>query len=189
MVEIWVERLQNSVFLDAAHSMSVVGMLAAFVESLFDWVFKNLREIHAQSSGQTVNDRTLCSQNKFWGPRLVFHPKGRNKDIVQGIQQLSDSIGLREYLPDDYGKTLSALFSYRNKMFHNGFEWPIEERKKFENLIQEKDWPQEWFQKSTSDDKPWIFYMSASFIEHCLATVDQVLEGVGKCAKKMNETM
>ena len=188
-VDEWVERLHNSVFLDAAHSMSAVGMLAPFVESLFDWIFKNLREIQAQSSELTDNDRTLCSQNEFWDPRLVFHPKGRRKDIVQGVQQLADSIGLGEYLPDNYEKTLSALFSYRNKMFHNGFEWPMEERDKFENLIKKKTWPQEWFQKSTTDGEPWIFYMSDSFIEHCLATIDQVLEGVGKYAKKMNEAI
>ena len=187
-VQEWVERLRKSVFLDAAHSMSAVGMLAPFVESLFRRVFKNLRETHAQGSEQTVNDRTLSSQNEFWNPRLVFHRRGRSKDIAQGVQQLADSIGLGEYLPDGYGKTLSALFSYRNKMFHHGFEWPEEERVNFENLIQENAWPQEWFPKSTSDGEPWIFYMSDSFIEHCLATIDQVLEGVGKYAKKMNGT-
>ena len=188
-VQEWVERLHNSVFLNAAHSMSAVGMLAPFFESLFDSVFKNLRETHAQGSMQMVNDRTLYSQNEFWDPRLVFHPKGRNKDIVQGVQQLADSIGLGKYLPDDYAKTLSALFSYRNKMFHNGFEWPIEERQNFENLIQERAWPQKWFEKSTSDGDPWIFYMSDSFIKHCLKTIDQILEGVGKYAKKLNETI
>ena len=188
-VQEWVERLHNSVFLDAAHSMSAVGMLAPFVESLFDCVFKNLRESHAQGSEQPINDRTLYSQNEFWNPRLVFNSKGQNIDIANGIQQLADSIGLGEYLPDNYGNTLSALFSYRNKMFHNGFEWPMEERRKFENLIQERAWPQKWFEKSTSDGEPWIFYMSDSFIEHCFETIVQVLEGIGKYAKKMNETI
>ena len=189
LVEMWVEHLQNSVFLDAAHSMSAVGMLAPFVESLFDWIFTGLREIQNQDLEQAANDRTLCSQNEFWDPRLVFHRKGRSKDIAQGVQQLADSIGLREYLPDDYGKTLSALFSYRNKIFHNGLEWPMEERENFEKLIQEKAWPLEWFPKSTSGGDPWIFYMSDSFIEHCLTKIDQVLEGVGKYVKKMNEAM
>ena len=71
-------------------------------------------------------------------------------------------------------ETLAALFAYRNKMFHNGFEWPMKERHKFSEEIQRRGWPPEWFKKSTSGDQPWIFYMSADFIQHCLDTIDQV---------------
>ena len=39
----WIDHLHGSVFLDAAHSMSTVGMLAPFVESLFVAIFKGLR--------------------------------------------------------------------------------------------------------------------------------------------------
>ena len=64
-------------------------------------------------------------------------------------------------------------------MFHNGFEWPMEERAKFEKRIVEKGWPNDWFSKSTTGSDPWIFYMSANFIEHCLEIIDQILAGVG----------
>ena len=40
----WIDELHNSVFQDAAHSMSAVGMLAPFVESLFVAVFNGLRK-------------------------------------------------------------------------------------------------------------------------------------------------
>ena len=75
---------------------------------------------------------------------------------------------------------LAALFGYRNNMFHNGFEWPLEKREKFAQRIKNSGWPDAWFGKATRDKEPWIFYMSPDFIEHCLHTIDQVLEGVGR---------
>ena len=40
----WIDRIHDSVFQDAAHSMSAVGMLAPFIESLFVAVFNGLRK-------------------------------------------------------------------------------------------------------------------------------------------------
>src|SRR5207248_2198413 len=70
--------------------------------------------------------------------------------------------------------------AYRNKMFHLGFEWPMEERLSFEKAIADSKWTGGWFVKSTSGDSPWIFYMSKEFITHCLATIDKVLDAFGE---------
>ena len=54
----------------------------------------------------------------------------------KGIISCVGEIGMKEYMPDDIKVTLQALFDYRNAMFHSGFEWPIEERERFEkNLL------------------------------------------------------
>lgn len=51
-------------------------------------------------------------------------------------------------------------------------------------------WPLEWFNTSTNDGKPWIFYMSPEFIQHCLDTVDEVLDGVGRyLSRRDNATL
>ena len=71
------------------------------------------------------------------------------------------------------------MFAYRNKMFHHGFEWPLNERRKFEQTIRKGEWPSNWFIKSWIGDEPWIFYLSTIFIDHCLLTIDQVIQGVG----------
>ena len=177
----WVDAIHHSVFQDAAHSMAAVGMLAPFVESLFVSIFSGLRKRQQQEDGnaQAADVRTAGSMAEFWDPHFVFERGGRRIDLVVGIKQLSASTGLTEFLPGDYEKTLSALVAYRNKMFHNGFEWPMEERLRFDERIRSESWPADWFEKSTSGDEPWIFYMSNAFIEHCLATIDRVLEGVG----------
>ena len=174
----WIERLHSSVFQDAAHSMSAVGMLAPFVESLFVAVFKGLRA-NQQQDDVALNARAAALHDDYWDPHYVLGRGGRRNDIVDGIKQLSDSTGLTAFLPESLMRTLSALFTYRNKMFHQGFEWPLDERNKFEKTIRQKQWPSDWFTQSTSGGEPWIFYMSADFIQHCLDTIDQVLEGVG----------
>jgi hypothetical protein len=58
-------------------------------------------------------------------------------------------------------------------MFHNGLEWPLDER------IRSKGWPSDWFSTATSADEPWIFYLSEQYIEHCLEMIEQVLDAVG----------
>ena len=155
----WVDETYQSFFQDAAHSMAAVGMLVPFIESLFTAIF----------------------------PRL---PKERKKNKHEGIAKviprLAESNGLSQFFPDDYKEVLDALYLYRNKMFHNGFIWPKDKRYKFQTTIKESGWPQNWFKEMSYRDyrekteTPWIFCMSAQFIEHCLRTVEKVLDGYGK---------
>ena len=177
-----MEHLRDSAFLDAAHSMSAVGMLAPFVESLFMSIFKALRNNQPEQE-EAEDPRTVALQNDYWNPHFVFRGGVRSIDLIEGIKQLSASTGLVEYLPDRLGKTLSALFAYRNKMFHYGLEWPMDERQNFGERIRNEGWPSEWFATSSTDDDPWLFYMSHSFIGHCLKTIDEVLDGVGRYPK------
>ena len=172
------DMLHESVYNDAAHSMSAIGMLAPFVESLFVSTFVGLRE-RAQAAA-SEDPRANATRNQYWNPQIVFGKSGPRDDIVLGIAQLATSTGLQPFLPDGYQKALSALFSYRNNMFHNGFEWPPEARQKFANRIKNDGWPDNWFSQATRNDEPWVFYMSDDFISHCLQLIDEVLEGVGK---------
>ena len=180
MEDRWLDALHGTVFQDAAHSMSALGMLAPLLETVFVSIFTGLKkreEMHSSTS--KIDERRSFSNSEYWNPHFDFQRNGRRKDLVKGTIQLSISTGLREFLPDDLDKVLSAIFSYRNKMFHFGFEWPKEERRKFEKRIKDEKWPENWFSKSTSGGDPWIFYMSSEFIELCLMTIDKVLDGVG----------
>ncbi len=82
------------------------------------------------------------------------------------------------HLPSDLGRTLAALFAYRNKMFHWGLEWPLDERQRFVRRIRDEKWDT-WFVMSTSGDHPWIIYMSRGFVDHCLDTIDRTIDGIG----------
>jgi hypothetical protein len=102
--------------------------------------------------------------------------------MVVGIMQLSCATCLNEFLPTNLQKTLSAVFAYRNKMFHLGFEWPVHEREKFSTLIIDERWPTTWFNWATSDSKPWICYMTDDLISECLTQIDGILFAFGKFA-------
>lgn len=174
----WVDALQGSVFQDAAHSMAAVGMLAPCLESLFVGIFQAIRSVN-ESAQRSDDRRSKAAQDQYWNPQIYIDAKESREDLVAGIAQLSVSTGLPSYLPQDYRKTLAALFGYRNNMFHNGFEWPPEVRTKFATRMKAENWPSDWFEKAETNNQPWIFYMSPSFVEHCLTTIEQVLEGVG----------
>ena len=147
-VDVWVELAEMSCYQDAAHSMAAVGMIAPLIESAFRAVF--------------------CAI----GNEL---PPG---NLVRNIVKRVDEVGMKQYLPPDLEPMLSALFTYRNRMFHGGFEWPSEELKEFERLLGEKRWPTDWFSGATSDDEPWMFYMTSSFVDHCLEMAEQAIRGI-----------
>lgn len=178
----WVDHLHGSVFQDAAHSMSAVGMLAPMIETLLTATFAGIRDLTAPAvpvmpSG--VRAVHIADAN-FWDPHYHFGGKRGSKDIARGVVQLADSTGLLPLLPPDFATVADALFTYRNRMFHHGFEWPKPDRTKFEALIVTKGWPSDWFSRSTSGGDPWIIYMSDRLIRRSLDWIDAVLEGIGK---------
>ena len=143
-----IELIQFSIYQSAAHSMAAVGMLAPLTESVFRGIFEGVGR--KKPSGQ----------------------------LTRSIMSMVDDecLGLGEYMPDDLRQTLEALFLYRNKMFHHGFEWPPGQRQAFAERLCE--WPDGWFDSATSDGEPWIFYMSSEFISHCIDTLEDVLRGL-----------
>jgi hypothetical protein len=179
--EEWTDRVHRSAYLGAAHSMAAVGMLAPLVETLFHGIFKCIgAQFFSTCLPANMYLRSAASGGELWDCHFVFDgTKQEKKDLTSGIMQLAKVIGLSDKLPSALEQTLSALFSYRNSMFHNGFEWPLDERVKFAQRIRSKGWPSDWFSTATSDDEPWIFYFSEQYIEHCLEMIDQVLDTVG----------
>ena len=149
-VDVWVELAEMSCYQDAAHSMAAVGMIAPFIESFFREYFRSI------------------------GKDL---PKG---NLVRNIVKRMEEVGMEEYMPTDIEPTLSALFAYRNKMFHGGFEWSSEELKRFERQLSENRWSPDWFSWATSGTEPWMYYMTSGFIDHCLEMASGVIRGVGE---------
>lgn len=177
----WVDHLHGSVFQDAAHSMAAIGMLAPMLESLFVAVFAAIRDLAPPATPVSLAGvrASHIAEPAAWDPHYVFTASGKRKGIVEGIKQLAVSTGLTPHLPSDYADLLNAVFSYRNKMFHNGFEWPKSEREKFERLIVSEKWPSNWFDRSLTGGETWIFYMSDVLIQLVLVQVDEMLSGIG----------
>ena len=179
-IELWCDRVSQGVYQAAAHSMAAVGMIAPFVESTFYQAFRGIeRAVIKADPPLSRHERWRPPAEDQWDCRYVWKNGRRSRNVVGGIAQLADAIGLLPHLPDDTEATLSALFEYRNKTFHFGFEWPIEERRRFDDQLRKCKWPADWFSRSTIDEDPWIFYMSSNFIDHCLATAGEIITGIG----------
>jgi hypothetical protein len=175
--DMWVERIHSSVYQDAANSMAAVGMLAPMFESLFTNLFRALSRSGEKASDQT--DRTKRAEADYWNPQVLFGSKGRSDNLVGGILQLSADTGLSKLLPKDYGQVLTILFAYRNMMFHNGFEWPVDRRESFAEILKAQGAPDTWFLTATRNHAVWIYYMSPEFVNRCLTLVDEVLTAIG----------
>lgn len=176
----WVDQLVHSTYQDAAHSMSAVGMLAPLVETVFHQCFQSIgKRFYPPTHPLKTHDRWNSAHAIQWDCHFVVTNGRVQKDIVKGIFQLSDAVGLTGRFPADLRQVLSALFAYRNNMFHHGFEWPAEERERFAKRIEREEWPADWFSVATTDGKPWIFSLSDEFIRHCKKTVENVLQAIG----------
>ena len=90
LANVFVDHCHGSIFQDAAHSMSAIGMICLFVESLFVAIFRGLRD-RTPPNGQTpIQDlRIRSSNNEYWDPHYVFEAGGRRISIVEGIVQLA----------------------------------------------------------------------------------------------------
>lgn len=179
-----IDHYHGSVYQDAAHSMAAVGMLAPFVESIFYHAFQGIRQQTQSGLGAiSSHDRWQQPTEDQWDCHFVWKRGKRSGNLVEGILQLSEATGLHTYLPATLRHTLQALFEYRNKMFHCGFEWPVHERAGFQRRIAESGWPTDWFATATHGGKPWVFYMASVFIEHCLESIEGVITGIGAFCK------
>lgn len=186
------EKIRDSIYQDAAHSMAAVGMLGPLIESLFSHAFCCILEVF-------YYDRKIFPEHprfkqEHWKESDChwLWDKRNNKWVVNfpgGVLQLAKAIELKEYLPKKMNEILNALFSYRNKMFHCGFEWSIDERIQFCNRIERGSLPNQWFKFATSGDEPWIFYLSNEFIEECLKTTELILVGLGEYVKNKIDNM
>jgi hypothetical protein len=179
LVDLWADECHASIFQDAARSAAAIGMLAPFVENLFTRIYKSIGRMGEDVLGHDPgSERSTRAGERFWDPHVYFGSREIRDDLVRGIVQLGDAAGLRPHLPADLEPVLEALFEYRNRMFHNGFEWPPEERAKFENRV--KAWPKGWFECATSGDKPWVWTMSDGFIGRVVTLIDEVLDAAGQ---------
>ena len=150
--------MHDKTFLDAAHSMATVGLIAPFMESLF---------------GRIV---TYFEDERTW------KRSRRRVGIAKAFVQIAEDIDLKQHLPDDLDATATALFAYRNKMFHGGLEWPERDRTKFAKRVQREGWTG-CFSQAESGNDPWFFYMTTGFIERCLDTIYEIIDGVGAYAR------
>ena len=154
----WVTHMHDKTFLAAAHSMAAVGLIAPLMESLFGRIVRYFKD------------------EETWEATRSRH------GIAKAILQIAEDIDLRRHLPDDLDAMVPALFAYRNKMFHCGLEWPERDRINFAKRVHSDGWTS-CFSQAESGKDPWFFYMTKGFVERCLDTIYEIIDGVGAHAR------
>lgn len=179
LIGMWTDEIHTSVYHDAARSAAAVGMLAPFVENLFTGIFRGIATLGEDVLGHDQKSaRSERAKAQFWSPQNYYEKGEVRTDLAAGIMQLAEASALKPHLPVDLKDVLTALFDYRNRMLHNGFEWPQAQREAFGNRV--INWPKNWFVSAISNRKPWVWYMSEAFIRRILALIDQVLDAAGQ---------
>jgi len=167
----------------AAHSASATGMLAPFIES----IFRKLGQTgpsHLEPANLPLNNlkrKNFSSTEQFWDCTKYIESERHKEDIASGINQIGRHTGI---FNRGQTKIITALFKYRNFIFHNGIEWPPEKLKEFEKFIHDQNFPDRWFSQARSGDVPWFIFMTDEFIDEVLDTAEIALDGIGCLALK-----
>jgi hypothetical protein len=180
IVDMTIDEMHGSVYQSAATSAAAVGALAPLLESFFSEIFISLRKHYeAELTVGLSAIRPAGPDFDPWSPYHYLGSKGPRTEIARGIIQLAEATGLGPRLPKDHAAVIEALFTYRNKMLHRGFEWPLKERYAFLKVVAEKRWPTIWFDSATSGQDPWVIYIADALIDRCLTFIDELLEAAG----------
>lgn len=188
------EAFFDSVMQDAAHNLTIVSLIAAFVESTVMATWRKIESIGCEVRDEELKTRrniVLTEQRKtheFWNPRLYCQQKGALTDNwALGSDQLAKIFGLNEHLPVDFKRVCEALQAYRNFMLHNGLLWSDCKADAFSKQILDNKW-EDWFESETSPrirmrdcDKPtreWMFRMTPTFQKRCFQCIDEFAQGV-----------
>lgn len=186
--DFWVDQMHASVFSDAAASMAALGMIAPLTESIFSQAFRSLERMYSARDlappdhprWSRVHDGAIDR----WYCNIYIDEDGARTDVAAGIKQLANATGLAAFIIRSDFKLINALLAYRNRMFHMGFEWPMQSRIEFERLIETNGWSS-YFTSSRHNEDPWIFYLSDETIASLPDWLDALILKIGRFAKSL----
>lgn len=184
----------DSVMQDAAHNLTTVGLISAFVESTITATWLKVESIGCKERDVSLAERrrkvlaNKCKVSEFWNPRHYCQRNGALTDNwALGSDQLAKIFGLNEHLPNDFKRVCVALQAYRNFMLHNGLLWSDCKADAFSKQILDNKW-EDWFESETAPrirkrdcDKPtrgWMFRMTPAFQKRCFQCIDEFAQGV-----------
>lgn len=188
VVDEHVDAMFRSSYSEAANSLAAIGMIVPMLESLYSQSFHSLGQMYAAKGMVPPPHRRwdrAGAHPERWNCQVYFGEDGKaHQDIIRGIRQITVASGLAGHLPEGAANWIDAMLTYRNKMFHGGFEWSLAQRDQFNQQIAERQWG-DLFQSATSDHKPWIFYIRDEVIAEMPKQIEGILDGMGRFAKAL----
>jgi hypothetical protein len=171
----WDSLAHGSCYRVAACSQAAVGAVAPLIENLLVVIFKQRQLRYKGTPGS--HHRWKLNLSDFWNPHKVSE-RGDLKqgdDIVRGTMQLTAALEMKAEFPSEFESVIKALFTYRNRILHYGYEWPAEECSNFMNLAANEKWLPWLDFASYANGQLWIISIKDEFVRKCLEMVDGLL--------------
>lgn len=174
-----ISEYQFASYYAIARSMCVVGITTSGYESVFCEVFGNIKNIFGEGLLNNKCNRSLLKPAKRWDCHFYIGDNvSEKKGLGTGIQQLLIETELAKFLPSNMNLILDALFSYRNAVMHNGFDWPEVELENFTS--RKNNWPSEWIGVTTSHENPWLYNLTNKFHKIVIDLFGEIYKAAGK---------
>lgn len=149
-----------SIYQSAAVSMATAGMRASLLEAILTTFLRNLGKDHGNALRKVNPDYSRWSDFEKDRDAFDINKKKNRKSTYALAFDLLENIGLA--IPKKDRNLFGLLYKYRNKMLHNGMEWPAEEIDKFREEL--KKYPGNYFSTARQGEEIWIFYVADPFL-------------------------
>jgi hypothetical protein len=180
------DAMVRAVYADVAYSGAAVGAIAPLFEAVFGYEIPKLRPFYKTEHDGAAHARWKLPPNDFWNPKVQANKKGERKtrrdedeatleNIQHGTLQLLTALGIVHRFPANFDDVTQCLFYFRNRSLHNGYEWPITERKKFKEHVEKHGWRNR-FSLTTVGGQLWLAGLEDSFIFECFELLKETVK-------------
>jgi len=102
--------------------------------------------------------------------------------VEKGITNALKKLKIESNFNTETKQYLSALFNYRNDLFHNGLEW---DEKKCERFI--RDYKESWFTWHARSRKLYFILPTKEFIDELIEFFADSMDSFAKSKQSLNE--
>ena len=189
-VDLCVERH----FVDAACSQTIVAAICPLFETLFSRAFSRIKKVCADNKTEFKNHKRWTleleprDEHKRWSPYWVFNEGDwPRRNLLEGYQNLLEAIGFETAIPklSHEAQVLAALFMYRNKSLHHGYEWPSEVCNNLKRAVESlkstvedrsngRDRWKTWFQLHSVGEEPCLITITKQFVLDAVASIKPI---------------
>ncbi len=169
-------------FVSVACSQVVVGAICPLFEFLFIRAFGRFQNMFQQTELTKSHIRWTADmdEDKRWNPKFYYDKKDKKtkENLPDGYWQLLEAIGHADSISDLDAEIIYALFLYRNRVLHSGYEWPKNVRKKFCDVLKDRSknysrW-MDWFEVGRDDNEPWIIASTKLLADDAMTSIKTV---------------
>lgn len=159
---------------EALRANMQIAMLAPAIENLYK---KSLYILIEKKLGKKELSEIFTKNKGF------KRGKPEEGGAVNRVMQALDMLMIQSKFCPNIEECLSALFGYRNALFHNGLEWSKDECDAFNNQNHQK----KWFTSHSNSCRPYFFLPTNKFIDELINLFAESMDVFARSMRDLNE--